>query len=489
MKKSIFRNLSLALSLTMIGGGLVGCGSKPDAAATTATKATEATVVKPTTIKMTTDTFLKPEDGMADFVAGFKKQTGIDLKITQPVHAQYYDKLSLQFASGDVPDVVEIASTYLSTFGSNGALWDMTDAISKSKTLQTIDPKYANSIKVNDKSFAYPIQTGGGCITYLRKDWLDKLNLKVPTTYDEFIAVLKAFKDMPDANGKKTIIPYSAAGVINTEVPYSIYLREFYQDAIPNFTKVNGKWVDGMSQPNMKAALQRMTKAYADGLIDKEIVTNKTSSVRDKFYAGKVGAFTYWAGDWNRVMEQNLQKAVKTGTIIAIPAIKETKYIERAPVGLGITSKAKNPTGIFKYLIEFMHDGGEGETLFTNGIKDLNYKVTNGVTKKLPSKLDPKIEFPKIYEAGELSLTKFKNPIVADKRVTSSLATFTKDSALEPLLPASDVLTKAIPDLLLLKNEIISKVMVGTLTVDAGLAKYNKDSKTLVDSVLADLNK
>ncbi len=89
-----------------------------------------------------------------------------------------------------------------------------------------------------------------------------------------------------------------------------MYLREFYQDAIPDFTQVDGKWVDGMSQPNMKPALERMSTAYADGLIDKEIVTNKTSSVRDKFYAGKIGAFTYWAGDWNRVIEQNLKKAV-----------------------------------------------------------------------------------------------------------------------------------------------------------------------------------
>jgi len=487
MKKSILRSLGLALSLAMVTGGFVGCKSKESTSTTT--KAASGVAVKPTTIKMTTDTFLKPEDGMADFIAGFKKQTGMDLQITQPVHNQYYDKLSLQFASGDVPDVVEVASTYLTTFGSNGALWDMTDAIAKSEVLKDVDSKYSDSIKVNGKSFAYPIQTGGGCVTYLRKDWLDKLNLKTPTTYNEFITVLKAFKDMPDSDGNKTIIPYSAAGVINTEVPYSIYLREFYQDAIPNFTKVDGKWVDGMSQPNMKAALERMSTAYADGLIDKEIVTNKTSSVRDKFYAGKIGAFTYWAGDWNRLIEQNLQKSVATGEVVAIPAITETKYIERAPIALGITSKAENPEGIFKYLIEYMHDAGEGEMLFTNGIKDLSYTVKDGVTTKLPSKLDPKIEFPKIYEAAELSLTKFKNPIAVDERITNSLATFTKDSVLEPLLPASEVLSKAIPDLLTMKNEIISKVLIGSLSVDDGIAKYNKDSKSIVDSVLADLNK
>ncbi len=70
-----------------------------------------------------------------------------------------------------------------------------------------------------------------------------------------------------------------------------------------------------------------------------------------------------------------------------MPTIKETKYIERAPIALAITSKAKNPEGIFKYLIEFMHDGDEGEMIFTNGVKDLNYTVKDGVTAKVPSKL------------------------------------------------------------------------------------------------------
>ena len=42
----------------------------------------------------------------------------------------------------------------------------------------------------------------------------------------------------------------------------------------------------------MKAALQRMQDAYKEGLIDKEVVTNKTSTCRDKF-AGNVGVFNY----------------------------------------------------------------------------------------------------------------------------------------------------------------------------------------------------
>ena len=484
MKKSISRTAALVLSAVILTGGLVGCKSKDKTPAAGAG-------AKPTSIVMTTDTFLKPEDGMAEWIEKFKGKTGIDLKITQLVHNQYYEKLNLQFVSNEIPDVLEIGGTALTNYANKGALYDMTKLVENSQVLKNIDKKYADSLKVNGKIYAFPLQGGGGTITYLRKDWLDKCGLKVPTTYEEFIAVLKAFKELPDSSGKKTNIPYSAAGLISDDlsVPATMYVREFYQDAVPDFTQVNGKWVDGMAQPNMKDALQRMRTAYADGLIDTEIITNKTSSVRDKFYAGKIGAFTYWAGDWNRVIETSLQKAVKDGTVVAIPAIKGVDYYERAPIALAISKNAKNPEGIFKYLIEYMHDGGEGEDIFTNGFKDMSWTMKDGKAVKLPGKADPKLPAPKIYKAPEFTISNYKNPIALDPRVTSSLEIFKKSSVLVPALPASDVLNKSIPDLLKLKKEVIAKIVYGELSIEDGLAKYQKESKSLVDAVLADLNK
>ena len=66
---------------------------------------------------------------------------------------------------------------------------------------------------------------------------------------------------------------------------------------------------------------------------------------------------------------------------------------------------------------------------------------------------------------------------------------FSKNSVVIPLAPASNVLNKSIPDLLKIKKEVISKIVYGDLSIADGLAKYQKDSKALVDAVLADLNK
>lgn len=43
-------------------------------------------------------------------------------------------------------------------------------------------------------------------MTYVRKDWLDRLGMDVPTTYDEFIEMLTRFKnEIPECTA-----PYTA---------------------------------------------------------------------------------------------------------------------------------------------------------------------------------------------------------------------------------------------------------------------------------------
>lgn len=93
-----------------------------------------------------------------------------------------------------------------------------------------------------------------------------------------------------------TIFLCLQTGIVSDQAEY--YLREFYQDASPEFIKdEEGFWIDGMTQPSMVDAVERMRTAYAEGLINLEIVTNKISTYRDKWYAGNVGVFTYWASN------------------------------------------------------------------------------------------------------------------------------------------------------------------------------------------------
>lgn len=488
MKKAFVKRSLLVVTAAVLASNLVACSKQSGGNATAGDTSGGAAkeVTKPTTISAMLDTtFLTPENGQQQWIDEYKKQTGIDLKITQPAHNQYYEKVNLAFASGDVPDLIEISSSYMINYAMNGALYDMTALVDKSSTMQKVEQKYKDAVKIDGKMYGFPIQGGNGPITYLRKDWLDKYNIKVPTTYDEYINMLKAFK-----TNNPECIPFTAPGLVSDDPSATDnYVREFYQDATPDFVKKNGKWVDGMTEPEMKAALKRMIDAYNQNLIDKEVVTNKTSTCRDKWNAGKVGAFTYWAGTWNQTLENQLKKTVKEGVALPIPAIKETKYLERVPSTVAITSKSKNPEGVFKYFVEYMHDMDKGEMLFSYGVENVNYKMVNGKVEKLPSLSDPTTPFTKSYIDQGLYTEPFKDPGTLDERVTNSLKIFNANSKMSTLLPASEEYNKASADILASRREIVSKIVLGQMTLDDGLAKYQKDTKNAVDAILKDFNK
>ncbi len=429
----------------------------------------------------------------APFEAKYKELTGIELKMTKPDHNQYYEQMSLAFASGSAPDVMEIGSINYPTYAINGALWDMTEAWNNSelKASGNATEKYVDGLKIDGTLYGFPMAKGNGTLTYVRKDWLDNLGLAAPTTYDEFVNVMRAFtEDDPDQNGKKDTYGITAAGLINTETPYAIYLREFYQDAVPDFVLKDGKYVDGMSEPNMVAALTRMKDAYNKGYVDKEIVTNKTSTSRDKFYAGQVGLFNYWAGNWNVTLENNSKAANEKASVVPLAPIQGVKYLERPSTAIAITSGAENPEGIFKYLIEYSHDGGEGQLLFTRGIEGINYeKNAEGKVVQMPDPENPDKKFEKTWFAPELTFTKFQDVISFDPRLTSSLALFEQTSELVSVPRASEVYSENLPDLSTARQKAIANAVTTDMSVEDAIAGYQKEAKTYVDNILADFNK
>ncbi|NMA84403.1 MAG: extracellular solute-binding protein [Epulopiscium sp.] len=508
MKKNFLSKAASLLTMALLVASLAACGGKdkgnvnepPKTDGGTKVEENKGTdkeevkeeVAKPDKIHVMMTTILTEENGQKALIDKYKEITGIDLEITKPDHNQFYEKVNLAFASGDVPDIIELGGTNYTSYAVNGALWDMTDAWENSelKASGILKEQYVDALKIDGKLFGFPMAKGNGTLTYVRGDWMEKLNLKAPTNYDEFLDMLRAFtNDDPDGNGQKDTYGITAAGLINSETPYEIYLREFYQDAIPDFYEEGGKYVDGMSQPAMKAALQRMRDAYAEGLIDREIVTNKTSTCRDKFYAGQVGAFNYWAGFWNVNLENNLQAVNPDGKVMGLEPIKEAQYIERPPTAMVITNAAKNPEGIFKYLIEFSHDAGEGEMLFTRGVEGVHYEVKDGKTVAMNQMAAPDKVFEKAFYSPELTITNFENPIALDERVINSLEIFEANSFIYPIPRSSEVIAENLPELNTIKSQVIAQVVVGEMTVDEGIAHYETQAKPYIEAILADLNK
>jgi putative aldouronate transport system substrate-binding protein len=510
---------ALGLSVAMISG-ITACGNQDAVFQQTPYVPNPE---KPESITMVMDTCITEENGLQKVCDQYKENTGIELVVEKPSHNQYYEKVTIAFTGGKPADVLEVGSTYYPKYARAGALWDMSEAWEKTtaNAKNIVDEQYVDALKTYGKDgkeglFGFPMAAGNGTITYVRQDWLDKIGMSEgPKNYDEFIDMLTKFKDLDGVtpNGE-SVIPYTAAGLINTETPYEIYLREFYWEASPDFIvdESTGQYVDGFTTPEFQAALERIKDAYNKGLIDKEIATNKTDAARKKVTSGICGTFNYWAGMWDAKLENSLVKVAPDAKLTAIEPIAETTYIERVPTALAITACADNPSGIFEYLVMYSHDGGEGQMLFTHGVEGLHYKkdgVTydglvdkkgnavdydrettgNGETVALGYLADPEKDVEKSFYAPELTITDWDDPIKYDDRVSTSLATFRANRTFATVPRTTRVIERNLSSVDTAKRTIAAKfVNDPDMTIEQAMQEYQKKVGKRSEHIIEELN-
>ena len=133
--------------------------------------------------------------------------------------------------------------------------------------------------------------------TFIRKDWLDQLNLEVPTTTEEFEACLIAFRDNADTllgAEADMMIPYSvsydvgwrAATLIESFIDPNISDYDYY---------VNGFDDRKVTIPGTKEAVRLLNEWYNEDLMwDDFAMYSSGETVEDDYMkAGYVGAFTH----------------------------------------------------------------------------------------------------------------------------------------------------------------------------------------------------
>ncbi|MDC7291999.1 extracellular solute-binding protein [Butyrivibrio sp. DSM 10294] len=438
---------------------------------------------KPTSITIMVDgTLITQENGRDEFEARWEALTGIDLIIIQPEHDVYYDEVTKVFESGDLPDAVLLSSSYYTTYAAKQLLADITPYYSgsdlESKVNAAGNGSLIDGIKINGKLYGITPTRGNGCVTYIKKAWLDNVGMSAPTNYAEYLEMLKAFTEKdPDGDGVNgNTYGVSAAGIINNEAPYINYLPEFYQDAYPSFyQKDDGTWTDGFFEDSMKSALERIQDAYSKGYIDKTIAENGTGDCRDKFYANEYGVFTYWAGTWAKTLSNKLVEAGVDGEIVAIPPLEETgTYLERVAPVWCITSSCKNPSGVYKYFLETMCDGGEVEELWTySPISDKYAK--NHIDHLLAT-------VPLVNDPGAGSIS---------AEQAAALELFNNTSKMADLPYGTDAYSLYNDDLMALKKDLVKKVVIDGVDVATAYSEIQATdavfmSQAIVDSLNAE---
>lgn len=208
------------------------------------------------------------------------------------------------------------------------------------------------------------ITAGGINEMWIRQDWLDKLGLEAPRTWDEMVKVAEAFVTQdPDGNGEDDTI--GILGPSNSDHMNAIGGNQYGLDPLfSSFQSYPQYWLQGKDgtveygsiQPETRDALEKISELYTNKLIDPEMLVRSDS--KEPLLAGKVGIFfgPWWSGytvadatlagaaDW-RAYFTPLSEDGNYYTHMAEPT---TQYV--------VASKAcKNPEAAFKiinYLIE-----------------------------------------------------------------------------------------------------------------------------------------
>lgn len=530
---------SLFLATTLMAT-LVGCGNASTETSTSKSTTTESASAQSGTESITSDYQLDKikmvvngtltatlDNGQEAFEKQWEDAVGVDLEIQQLDHSSYVDAVGRLFASGDYPDVLVMSADMYAQYVPTGLLWDMTEAYNNAEFQSRITAPQINQALMRDgKLYGFAPAYGNGCVTYLKKAWLDACGIDVSTikTYDDYYNMLRAFHEGdPDGNGVNgDTYGVIAAGFVGNEAPYINYLPEFWQDAYPAILQgEDGTWYDGFQTQETKDALLRLQKAYSDGVIDPETLTASTKIAREKWtsneQSGSSGSLTYWAGTWYQNLADLFTKNDVNTEIVQLPSIAEVgAYINReAPVWVivddGDGDNAREQA-IFDKFIGTMMDGGRVQTLWTFGAEDVHWSTKAESFTTNADDPDKKKEFS--YEEGEFHLkpllsdpnTIWKrnviDPALSIAPLVGDFADFTDKSELAsqgnaffvvnckdaPISPASETYTNESGTIYDAKLACITAVVVEGVDVETAMQTYISNVGSIIDQCLAELN-
>lgn len=442
--------LTLLLAAVMTASiGLSGCGNKNEAQTSNVGKEENLANLNETGLPLVKETeTLKVlaviKDGQhasEDSVLNQEMETATNVHIDweDATHSAWQEKKGLKMSSGELPDVImgndAFTDSDLLTYGQEGLVVPIEDMIEKyapnlNQLLQD-DPELRKQITASDGHiYAVPCYDDGfkpatSNVIYINKQWLDKLGLAVPATYDELYEVLKAFKTQdPNGNGKADEIPMSFV----KDAYASDWFASFgvVDDNNPNHTAAHigvsdGKVIYTALEDGYKEAVKYFNKLFSEGLVDQEAFTQDSAMFNSKLKAYPerlVGVFTCWRSTSWKAGGQT------EDDYIAIPPMEGPNGVREWPKTIGglynrgsfmITASCRNPELALRWADNFISE--------ENSIQyNLNYKLGTHLNKTDDGKYEV-IKVPNLDDPNELKMNNGGSIWVMTKDIVNKFVT------------------------------------------------------------------
>jgi len=319
------------------------------------------------------------------YVLELEKMTNADLDIRLIPHNEYQEKMIQMFATNDIPDVVQgsggLSGAELAGAVENGVFLGLNELLEEhGKDLLEFIPESAWQRMTDSKTgiiYGIPevLSNPSRRATWIRTDLLEKVNKPIPTTVEETLDVLRAFKE------------------IGVEHPYAGRQNFKYADTFFGSYDVFGYnnqfklYPDGKVKPNffdvdnMKKAIQVYKTMLQDGLLSQEFATIESTDFRNIITSGKAGMWSMNANElpiWGAQLMENAPGAKVALIPSPVGPDGGGGYAHYTPVprsffiNVNAKDKAADIVKFFNWMVS-----EEAQLFFSYGIEGEDYQVVN----------------------------------------------------------------------------------------------------------------
>lgn len=247
-----------------------------------------------------------------------QEKTNVKINFEEIPDTEWDTKVNLLIASDELPDAFiygSFSAAELADYGSQGVFLALNDIIEEHGyyVKQVFDQQEAlpGAYTALDGNI-YTLPDINECYhcfysmrAWINQQWLTNLGLEYPNTVDEFVNVLRAFKEQ-DANGNgdpNDEIPFSGNATSWNSTIYPFLLNSFLHYDTSNLSvKEDGTVIFTPLQPEFKEGLQWIASLIDEGLIEKEALTQTEEQLKTKgsnLDVALLGGFTsacWWSG-------------------------------------------------------------------------------------------------------------------------------------------------------------------------------------------------
>lgn len=347
LKKVLSVVLALAMSLS-----LAACGSSESGESSKESGKAAESDQEESTSQDTEETVAKgnyDEHFDIDLMAYFTMDVSGDDEIIQYLNEKFnvtinptitnYDNyattLQMKISAGEIPDWFRVNDdSMMPQLAEDGVVINVSDYVTKygfSNIQEVLESPMANMLTY-DGSF-YCVPDGTGYLTfgmYVRKDWMDELGLEVPTTWEEFKEVLKAFTEAdPDGQGATGFTTYGNDSTTPGFLYYYPCWTGYY-----TWGYINESLQYYATDDAFKESIKYWADLYASGLIDPEVFSNSYEDAMTKFDTGRAGMLMmnmvqiWW--DANESAMKEYDPSSEMMAFVPIPAGPEGSHVRHS---------------------------------------------------------------------------------------------------------------------------------------------------------------